>query len=148
MSVVLIIGSIGLALMFAVLRALFVDETRGRIQRHAINSVEATIASLPLDLQEEWADEWRAELDAKVMMPLTALLFAQGLRRTARQLLNAPITVPVGATRAPRRSDTKMRSRRWASSRRRGARRTSASVLRLISRMINARPFTLLRVSV
>jgi hypothetical protein len=79
-----------------VIRALLVDETRGRIRRRVAASVEATIASLPQALQDEWGEEWRADLDELLVMPLTALLYARNLRAAARELVGEAL-VPVGA---------------------------------------------------
>jgi hypothetical protein len=93
----LIIGGIGIAFLLALLRALALDEVRGRIQRRVEASVEATISSLPSELQEEWADEWRAELAAMKSMPLSAVAFARGLRQTALQLPGASELSPARA---------------------------------------------------
>jgi hypothetical protein len=79
-----------MAIAVAMLRALAIEELHGHIRRRIEASVERTIASLPADLQEEWANEWRGELAATISMPLTAILFARGLRRTAYQLVGKP----------------------------------------------------------
>jgi hypothetical protein len=92
-ALVLIFGVLG-ATVVAISRALLADEARGRIHRHAAASVEATIASLPPGLQEEWADEWRADLDEYRSMPLTALVFARNLRVAVRQLVDEPVPAP------------------------------------------------------
>jgi hypothetical protein len=75
-----------LALVWAVLRALAVDEAKGRIARRLEADVERTISSLPPELQEDWADEWRAEFAAVASMPFSAFRLAQGLRRSAEVL--------------------------------------------------------------
>ena len=80
-----VVGSLA-ALAALIVRALAVDEVRGYIQRRIAASVDAIIASLPTDLQQEWADEWRAELDELISTPVTAALFARGLRRSALEL--------------------------------------------------------------
>jgi hypothetical protein len=74
------------ALVAAIARALAVDEVRGYIQRRIAASVDAIIASLPTDLQQEWADEWRAELGGLISTPIRAMLFVLGLRRSAFEL--------------------------------------------------------------
>lgn len=86
MTPLLVVGGVVIAFILALLRALAMDELRGRIQRQVEASVEATISALPIELQEEWAEEWRAELDAMKSMPLSAIAFARGLRHTALQL--------------------------------------------------------------
>jgi hypothetical protein len=70
------------------LQSLAVDEVRGRIERYTIDAIETAIASLPPDLHDEWADEWRAELEAARSTPVTAVLLAQGLRCAAAELNN------------------------------------------------------------
>lgn len=70
----------------AVARALVVDEAKGQLRRRTAASVERTIDSMSLELQEEWAEEWRADLAKIESMPFTALRFAANLRRTAREL--------------------------------------------------------------
>ncbi len=72
----------------ALARALLIDQVRGQIQRHLTQSVESTIATLPDDLQAEWGDEWRAELAACIVMPVTAARFARGLRARAHKLVD------------------------------------------------------------
>jgi hypothetical protein len=72
----------------AIVRALLIDQVRGQIQRHLTQSVESTIASLPDDLQAEWGEEWRAELSACILMPVTAARFARGLRARAHKLVD------------------------------------------------------------
>lgn len=94
MSVALTIAGVALALIVGLVRALALDEIRGRMQRRAEASVEATIASLPPHLQEEWGPELRAELAAMRSMPLTAISFASGLRQTIGQLEEASLPVP------------------------------------------------------
>jgi len=96
-NIFLIVGGLVGSFVFAVLRALLVDETRGRVQRRVEASVEATIASLPAHLQAEWADEWRAELAATNSMPFTAARFARGLRHTANQLIEQRACSPIYA---------------------------------------------------
>lgn len=80
-AVMLLVGLLGL-----IAKALLVDEARGRLQRQIRADVEATIAALPIELQEEWGDEWRAELAAVISMPWTATKFARGLRQAADRL--------------------------------------------------------------
>jgi len=59
-------------LLIIVLKALAVDEVRGRVQRRIRQKLEATIESLPEEIQDEWADEWRAELAYLISMPIAA----------------------------------------------------------------------------
>lgn len=82
---VVVVGTL-VALVAIIARTLAVDEVRGYIRRRITASVDATIASLPPDLQKEWADEWRAELEDVISTPVTAALFARGLRRSAIEL--------------------------------------------------------------
>jgi hypothetical protein len=81
-------GFVGL-LILAVLRALALDEVRGRIARRAERSVEETLASMSVEQQAEWADEWRAELAAVRSMPVSALRFARGVRASADEMVGA-----------------------------------------------------------
>lgn len=101
MNIVLVI--VGLVAVFAltILKALAVDEVRGRIQRHTSASLEATIVSLPPELAAEWADEWRAELAAVISMPVTAARLARGLRHSASQLIGELPFAPVDALAGP-----------------------------------------------
>jgi hypothetical protein len=45
-------------------------------------------------MQEEWAEEWRAELATVITMPVTASVFARGLRVSAAQFV-----LPCGRSR-------------------------------------------------
>ncbi len=90
------------ALLLAVVRALVVDEAKGRLQRRIAADVEATIASLPPDLQEEWGEEWRADLDALRSMPFAALVYAHNLRRSGRTLIAERVPSPVATAAVPR----------------------------------------------
>jgi hypothetical protein len=85
-NILLIVVGTLVALVAIIARTLAVDEVRGYIQRRITASVNAIIASLPPDLQQEWADEWRAELEDVISTPVTAALFARGLRRSAVEL--------------------------------------------------------------
>jgi hypothetical protein len=87
MSVLLVLLGAVAALMVLVVRSLLVDEAKGQLQRCVRASVEATIAALPPALQDAWAEEWRADLEAVITMPLTALKFAYGLRRSVGELV-------------------------------------------------------------
>lgn len=96
----LIVGAaVGGAVVIA--RALLVDETRGRLRRRVTASVEATIESLPPDVRDEWAEEWRADLEEVLAMPLTALAFARNLRLAARELVGDSVPVPSPVARKP-----------------------------------------------
>jgi hypothetical protein len=79
MNVLLAIVGLVAAIALTILKALAMDEIRGRIQRHIRASVESTITSLPPELAAEWADEWRAELAAVISMPVAAARLGRGL---------------------------------------------------------------------
>jgi hypothetical protein len=87
-------------LLLATLRALAIDEVRGRVQRRVAAHVERTIAGLPEYLQDEWADEWRSELAAVISMPLTAARLSRGLRETAAQMVGEPVVLLSPVARA------------------------------------------------
>lgn len=94
MTVIAIFGAIAvviLGVVIAIAKAFAVDEARGLVQNRVRAKVEALIASLPPELQEEWGDEWRSELAAVISMPLTAIRFAKGLRRSTPQLGADPL---------------------------------------------------------
>jgi hypothetical protein len=94
MSVLLLMLGFFGGLVLLVVRSLAVDEVKGRLQHRVRVSVEATIDALPPDLQAEWGEEWRAELDAVITMPFAAAQFAHGLRRSARELVADPAYTP------------------------------------------------------
>jgi hypothetical protein len=104
MNVLLTILGFAAALALTILKALAMDEVRGRIQRHISASIEATIASLPPDLAAEWAEEWRAELAAVKSMPVAAARLARGLRHSASQLIGEPPFARVEARAGPQPS--------------------------------------------
>jgi hypothetical protein len=97
MKVLLTILGIGGGLLLMILRALAVDQVRGQVQRRLTAKLEAIIASLPDELQAEWADEWRAELAAVISMPLTAARMVRGLRHSASALVGRPKLAPANA---------------------------------------------------
>ncbi len=82
----------GIALM--VVRALAVDEVRGRIQRRQWARLEKIIEQMPVELREAWAEEWRGELAAAIAMPLTAAKFIRGVQKSAADLVGEPAAVP------------------------------------------------------
>ena len=86
MTVLLVIVAALGAFVLAVLRGLATDEARGRIRRYVVSRVDATIASMPAELRAEWEEEWRADAEAALTMPLTAVLFPRGLRQSAGSL--------------------------------------------------------------
>lgn len=112
MSALVVIVGVMVAALVVIGRALLVDETRGRIRRHATASVEATIASLPRELQDVWGEEWRADLQEVLSMPLTALLYARNLRVAARELVGDQGLVPAPASRTRGRERTTTRIER------------------------------------
>jgi hypothetical protein len=93
-----ILGLVG-AFLVVILKALAVDQVRGQIQRRITASVDAAIASLPDELQAEYAEDWRAELAAAISMPVTAARLARGLRQSAIELAGEPALAPAGARR-------------------------------------------------
>ena len=102
MTVLAVLGVVALVvlgLLVAIARAFAVDEARGYVQNRVRADVEATIASLPPELREEWGEEWRAELAAVISMPLTAIHFARGLRQAAARLSHE--AAPAQSQRVP-----------------------------------------------
>ena len=87
MNILLVAAGLIAALILVIARTLAADEVRGRLQRRIKADVERTIESLTEELQDAWADEWRAELAAVLSMPLTAVIFARGLRQSAIKLM-------------------------------------------------------------
>jgi len=87
-----------LAILLLLARALLVDEVRGRIRRRIAHHLEVTIASLSKELQDRWAEEWRADLAEVIQMPLEALKFARNVRRSAHQLAGEPGATLDGST--------------------------------------------------
>jgi len=82
----LTVGVLG-SLVLIVLRSVVADEMKGRIQRIITGSLENTIAALPPHVQDEWADEWRAELAAIIAMPLSAAFWVRSVSRSTPQLV-------------------------------------------------------------
>ncbi len=110
MSALLVMAGSATAVALVIVKALAVDEVRGRIQRRVAERLEATIATLPPELQREWADEWRAELRTVISMPIAAARLARGLRLSASEL--AGERCHSGANldaRVPARSDERRR---------------------------------------
>ena len=130
MSTLLLICGLVLGLIVLVLRSLALDEVRGRISRRTDASVERTIASMPPELQAEWADEWRGELAAIRAMPFSSLALARNLRKTAAQLVAASelATAGPGSATVPGGRQRKRRSLT-------GTDRAAAMVARLRSRV-------------
>ena len=94
MSVLLVVLSLAAAFILMVFKALAVDQVKGQIQRRITAHLEATIADLPDALQDEWAEEWRADLAMQISMPVTALRFVRGVRRSAHELVGEPALAP------------------------------------------------------
>jgi hypothetical protein len=80
----------------------------GLAVRLARSDVEATIASMPAELRDDWGEEWRAEFGAITDgAPTRAMFFALGLRRAARRLcdesgLNRPRRRPHRCSSIPK----------------------------------------------
>jgi hypothetical protein len=100
MTQLFLVGGVIGGAVAVVIRALLVDETRGRIRRRVTAGVEATIASLPQELQDEWGEELRADLEEVLPMPLTALLYARNLRLAAQELVDREEPALAGALAA------------------------------------------------
>ena len=111
MSALLVMAGSATAVALVIVKALAVDEVRGRIQRRVAERLEATIATLPArTCSVEWADEWRAELRTVISMPIAAAPLARGLRLSASEL--AGERCHSGANldaRVPARSDERRR---------------------------------------
>ncbi|HET7445377.1 MAG TPA: hypothetical protein VFJ57_12025 [Solirubrobacterales bacterium] len=99
MTTLLVIGGILLAFGVFVVRSLLLDELKGRMQRKARSKIEETINSLPVQLQDEWGPEWRAEVASMSSMPLSALAFARGVRKSAADLAGEAALGPPAAAR-------------------------------------------------
>jgi hypothetical protein len=122
MTLLVLVAVCALGVVGAVVRALLIDEARGRLQRRISADVERTIASLPQGLQAEWADEWRAELAATISMPLAASAFAWGLRKSATELVRNHAGDPLADSHRTRQPVSKSR-RQQPSAKARPARR-------------------------
>jgi hypothetical protein len=85
-SVIALIAVLSVALVWLAVRVLDLRHGRLLALRLARSDIEATIASMPAELRDDWGEEWLAELEAVVEMPMMALFFALGLRRAARRL--------------------------------------------------------------
>jgi hypothetical protein len=90
MTILLFILGSALTIVLTISKTLAVDEVRGHMQRRIIANVEATIDSLPQELAAKWAEEWRGDLAMLLDMPVTAALYARGLRQSANQLKGVP----------------------------------------------------------
>lgn len=112
MSHVLVIAAFAAGLGVAVAKGILGKEIQGRLERRIMRSVEATIASLPDTLQDEYAEEWRAELAVTLAMPLSAAMFAHGLRRSATVLVGDAAVAPAAEPRA-RRSPRELLAAPW-----------------------------------
>lgn len=96
----ILLGLLGFAAAIALfaVRGLLGKEIQGRVERRITASVEATIASMPPELQAEWADEWRADLCELInKMPISAALFARNVRLSAKELVSVPALAAAGA---------------------------------------------------
>lgn len=122
-AVLLILGLLG-ALAVMILKALVVKELLGSIDHLVAKSVEKSIARLPADLQDRWAEEWRADLAAFDQVPMAAARFAWRLRKSASDLCTeVPATTSEGRLRKALRA---LRSARgWTA----GALRTEVPAL-------------------
>jgi hypothetical protein len=85
MSMMTLIAVVGATFAIAV-RVLVSSSGRPFALRVARSDIAETIASMPAELQDDWGEEWLAELEAVVAKPMTALSFAFGLRLAARRL--------------------------------------------------------------
>lgn len=87
-----------MAIILAILRAIFVGVIAGELKATFIASQQARVrraaASLDPEVAEDQKDEWLRELDALSDRPLAAIKFTQGLGRAARSIAAAPSVRP------------------------------------------------------
>jgi hypothetical protein len=87
------------AIIWAVAKALLLDEIRGRIYRRTQENVKTVLESMTPELQAEFESEWLAELDSVKSMPFSALRFARGVRQSAAELMCDPALAPAAVPR-------------------------------------------------
>lgn len=90
LTLVVFVGGLLLGLVGVVAKGLATDEVRGRVQRHARNIVEEALAAMPAEIAETWGDDMKSELESQISMPLSALRFAYGVRKTAGEFVAEP----------------------------------------------------------
>jgi hypothetical protein len=91
-------GVVSLVVLIA--RGVLADEIKGRIQQRTRAHLDATLDTLPAEVRAYWEDEWRAELAAKLGMPVTAWQLVCGIRRTAAELVAEPAPAAAAQTHA------------------------------------------------
>jgi hypothetical protein len=85
-AALLVVAAVVGTIAVLIARTLAISEVKAQIQRRLRQQLEALIASLPDELQAEWGDEWRTELDIIISMPGTSMVFLRSLRRWCREL--------------------------------------------------------------
>lgn len=98
LAALLAIGVVIAATAWWIVRALLLDEIRGRIKQRAEMSVKETLASVGPELRAEYEEEWLGELDALTSMPFSAMAFARGVRQSASELMGAPAFASASAS--------------------------------------------------
>jgi hypothetical protein len=76
-------------------------EIAGHWEGRTRDRVEAGIASLPQEIRAEWGKQWRSELDDLKGMPVSAALWARGLRGKVSELIANPVGPPAFAGGRP-----------------------------------------------
>jgi exopolysaccharide production protein ExoY len=69
-----------------ILGALVAQQVRGSIPDYAAQRTRSAAQKLPADLKDEYEAEWLAELAALDSKPITAIRYAHGLSRAAREI--------------------------------------------------------------
>lgn len=99
-----LISAFVLSLLGLIARGVLTDEIKGRLQQRTRAHLDATLDALPTAIRECWEGEWRAELAAKLDMPVTAWQLVCGIRRTAAELVAEPALAAAAQTHgAPQR---------------------------------------------
>ena len=113
-----LIAAAVLSLLLLIARGLLTDELKGRIQQRTRAHLDATLDALAPEVCARWEEEWRAELAAKLGMPVTAWQLVHGIRATAAELVAEPATATaaVGNLGARRRRATAALSEHFADS--------------------------------
>jgi hypothetical protein len=100
------IGAFVLSLVVLVARGLLTDEIKGRVQKRTRAHLDATLDALPAEVRACWEEEWRAELDANLGLPVTAWQLVCGIRRTAAELVGDAAPAAAAQTPGARRPES------------------------------------------
>jgi uncharacterized membrane protein (Fun14 family) len=76
----------GLRLTWKVAENIATDEVRGRLAKATRGLVYEAVERLPESARGRYAEEWQGELSQVLDRPLTAFIWAVGIRRSARSL--------------------------------------------------------------